>query len=70
MLEKILFLLISLSILVVIGLVGLFWWSIRTGQYEDLEGPAYQILDDDDVKDQEVSASKNTAQHVMKQSQD
>lgn len=32
-----------------IGLYGLFW-SLRSGQYEDLEGAAYRILQDDDVK--------------------
>jgi cbb3-type cytochrome oxidase maturation protein len=34
-----------------LGLVGLvgFMWSLRNGQYEDLEGAALRILDDDDV---------------------
>lgn len=32
-----------------IGLYGLFW-SLRSGQYEDLEGAAYRILQDDDLK--------------------
>ena len=33
-----------------LGLLGLagFIWSVRTGQYEDMQGPAYRILDDDD----------------------
>jgi len=30
----------------VIGLI--FWWSLKSGQMEDLEGPAYRILMDDD----------------------
>jgi cbb3-type cytochrome oxidase maturation protein len=25
-----------------------FLWTIRSGQYEDLDGPAYRILMDDD----------------------
>jgi cbb3-type cytochrome oxidase maturation protein len=45
----ILFLLIPLSV-VMVALVGLvFWWSVRSGQYDDLEGPAHRIFDDDDV---------------------
>jgi cbb3-type cytochrome oxidase maturation protein len=34
-----------------LGLVGLaaFMWSLRSGQYEDLEGAALRILDDDDI---------------------
>ena len=45
----ILFLLIPLSVVLVV-LVGLaFWWSVRSGQYDDLEGPAQRIIDDDHV---------------------
>lgn len=34
---------------VLMGLVGLFafFWSLRSGQYEDLEGAAHRILIDD-----------------------
>ncbi len=28
--------------------VVVFFWSARQGQYDDLEGPAHRILDDDD----------------------
>lgn len=33
-----------------LGLVGLiaFFWSVKTGQYDDLEGSANRILDDDE----------------------
>ncbi|HSP25741.1 MAG TPA: cbb3-type cytochrome oxidase assembly protein CcoS, partial [Saliniramus sp.] len=27
-----------------------FMWSLRSGQYEDLEGAALRILDDDDIE--------------------
>lgn len=30
------------------GLVA-FLWSLRSGQYEDLEGAAYRVLSDDDL---------------------
>ena len=32
-----------------LGLLGLagFMWSLKTGQYEDLEGAAWRILEDD-----------------------
>ena len=34
-----------------LGLAGLaaFLWSLRSGQYEDLEGAAHRVLDDDGV---------------------
>jgi cbb3-type cytochrome oxidase maturation protein len=37
---------------IALGLVGLYglFWSLRSGQYEDLEGAAYRILQDDDIE--------------------
>ncbi|MGP0059387.1 MAG: cbb3-type cytochrome oxidase assembly protein CcoS [Beijerinckiaceae bacterium] len=34
-----------------LGLVGLlaFLWSLRSGQYDDLDGAAVRILSDDDI---------------------
>ncbi len=33
-----------------LGLLGLsgFLWSLKSGQFEDLDGAAYRILDDDE----------------------
>ncbi|MDX9697978.1 MAG: cbb3-type cytochrome oxidase assembly protein CcoS [Rhodocyclaceae bacterium] len=36
---------ISVFLVFIIGLI--FWWSVRSGQYDDLEGPAYRLLMDD-----------------------
>jgi cbb3-type cytochrome oxidase maturation protein len=35
-----------------LGLLGLYalFWSLKSGQYEDLEGAAYRILQDDDIE--------------------
>ena len=45
-----LLLLIPLALL--LGLLGLlaFLWALRSGQFDDLEGPGYRILDDDDTQ--------------------
>ena len=45
---EILLLLIPLSVVLVFLIGAGFWWSVRTGQFDDLEGPAHRILDDDD----------------------
>ena len=39
-----------IPIALVMGLLGLagFIWSVRSGQYEDMQGPAYRVLEDDD----------------------
>ena len=35
-----------------LGLTGLaaFLWSLRSGQYDDVEGAALRILEDDDIQ--------------------
>lgn len=43
-----LYLLIPVSV-VLVFLIGIaFWWSLRNGQFDDMEGPAYRLLMDDD----------------------
>ena len=42
-----LYLLIPVSVILVFIIGVLFWWSLRSGQYDDLEGPAYRLLMDD-----------------------
>ena len=44
----ILYLLIPLSLVLVFVIAALFGWSLKSGQYEDLEGPGHRILMDDD----------------------
>jgi cbb3-type cytochrome oxidase maturation protein len=41
------YLLIPISIVLVFIIGIIFWWSVRSGQYDDLEGPAYRLLMDD-----------------------
>jgi len=45
---EILYLLIPLSVVLVFLIGGVFWWSVRNGQFDDLEGPGHRILMDDD----------------------
>ena len=44
----ILYLLIPLSVALVLVIGAVFWWAVKSGQFEDLEGPAHRILMDDD----------------------
>ncbi|WP_188687674.1 cbb3-type cytochrome oxidase assembly protein CcoS [Silvimonas amylolytica] len=52
-----LYLLIPLSVLLVFLIGALFWWSMHSGQFDDLEGPAHRILQDDDSAN--TSSSQN-----------
>lgn len=45
---EILYLLIPVSLVLVGVIVWIFLWAVRSGQFDDMEGPAHQILMDDD----------------------
>lgn len=42
-----LYILIPLSVVLVFVIGVVFWWSLRSGQYDDMQGPAYRVLMDD-----------------------
>jgi cbb3-type cytochrome oxidase maturation protein len=44
----VLYLLIPLSVVLVFAIGAVFWWAVRNGQFEDLEGPAQRIVMDED----------------------
>ncbi len=39
---------IPISLLLVALAVGIFFWAVNSGQYEDLDSPAYMALMDDE----------------------
>ncbi|MBS1189661.1 MAG: Cytochrome oxidase maturation protein cbb3-type [Rhodocyclaceae bacterium] len=45
---EIMYLLVPVSVLLVFGIAAAFWWSVKSGQFDDLEGPGFRILMDDD----------------------
>jgi cbb3-type cytochrome oxidase maturation protein len=45
---EIIYLLIPLSVILVGLIIWIFLWAIRSGQFDDLEGPAHSIIMDDD----------------------
>jgi len=45
---EILFLLVPLAMIIVALMVAIFFWAVRSGQFDDLEGPAHRIIMDDD----------------------
>jgi len=44
----ILYLLIPMSLVLVALIALIFLWAVKSGQFEDMEGPAHRILMDDD----------------------
>lgn len=51
----VIFWLIPAMILLGLGGLLLFFWAVRSGQYDDMEGPAHRILDDDDMPEEDAS---------------
>jgi len=45
---NIIYLLLIIAVVFVIIVAVLFFWAVRNGQFDDLEGPAYRILKDRD----------------------
>jgi len=45
---KSLLILIILSLLVGTGVWLFFVWAVKKGEFDDIEGPKYRMLDDDD----------------------
>lgn len=56
-----LYLLIPMSLVVIGFIVAVLYWSVKNGQFEDLEGPSHAILMDDDTpKSNSVSDKADT----------
>lgn len=62
---EIMYLLVPLSVVLVFLIGVVFWMSVRGGQFDDLEGPAYRILMDNDTPDPapEGSAEPGSESH-------
>jgi cbb3-type cytochrome oxidase maturation protein len=45
---EVIYLLIPLSLILLCLIVWLFFWAVRSGQFDDMQGPAYKILLDED----------------------
>lgn len=51
--------LIFLSIILGIGAWLFFVWSVKSGQYDDPEGPKYRMLEDEDDRDDKKVQNRN-----------
>ncbi len=61
---EILFILIPIAIILLGFAIWAFFWSVNTGQYDDLESPAHSILFDDDdelIPDEAKQAKANSS---------
>jgi cbb3-type cytochrome oxidase maturation protein len=56
-------LLVLVPVALALGFAGLvaFVWSLRAGQYDDLDGAASRVLFDDDISDRAPDTSDRTS---------
>lgn len=55
---EILFLLIPLAIIIAFVIAAFFFWSVKSGQFDDMQGPAHSILMDDDSQIQQDESAQ------------
>ena len=59
---EIIYLLIPISLILLGVIVWILLWAVRSGQYDDLEGPAHQILmDEDRIVDRQKNSRRGGA---------
>ena len=55
----IIFVLLTISILLALFFLTSFLWASKTGQYEDIEGPAFRLL----FEDEDISEANNSTKN-------
>ncbi|MDR0528343.1 MAG: cbb3-type cytochrome oxidase assembly protein CcoS [Zoogloeaceae bacterium] len=55
-----LYLLIPFSVVLVFAIALIFWRALKGGQFDDLEGPGFRILMDDDIPKAPPDPPQNT----------
>lgn len=58
---EILFLLVPVSFIFIVIALKIFFWAVRDGQFDDLDGAAHSILFDDDSPDNKESQNQALA---------
>lgn len=63
---SIIYVLIPIAILLVCIAIAVFFWAVKSDQFEDLERQGHSILFDDDIKKPAQSVSKNKQECTKK----
>ena len=59
---EVIYILLPVALVIVIIIIGIFYWAVKSDQFEDLEGPAHRIImDDDDHVKKKSGASDQTS---------
>ncbi|MEQ3658410.1 MAG: cbb3-type cytochrome oxidase assembly protein CcoS [Glaciecola sp.] len=58
---SIIYVLIPLAIIIVGIAIGVFFWAVKSNQFEDLDRQGYSILFDDDIKSESAQKTNDPA---------
>lgn len=53
----IIYLLLPVALIILVIIIAVFFWAVKSDQFDDLEGPAHRILMDDDDAENKTSAT-------------
>jgi cbb3-type cytochrome oxidase maturation protein len=56
---EIIYFLIPMALVLVAGIVAGLFWAVKSGQFDDMEGPAHQILMDEEVYPEKTKQENN-----------
>lgn len=59
---SIIFVLIPIAIIIVAIAIAMFFWAVKSNQFDDLERQGYSILFDDDIKKPDKDQSDNLSE--------
>ena len=63
---SIIYVLIPLAVIIVAIAIGVFFWAVKSNQFDDLERQGYSILFDDDIQQDQTNVGPK---HPNKDSQ-
>ena len=53
---EIIYFLIPMALVLVAGIVAGLFWAVKSGQFDDMEGPAHQIIMDEEIYPEEIKS--------------
>lgn len=57
---EVVFILVPVSLIILAVAIAIFFWAVKNDQFEDMEGPAHQILFDDKAQKSAAAESKKS----------
>ena len=66
----IIYVLVPLSLVLLSIAIGIFFWAVRSGQFDDMDSPAHKILFDDDEPEAPSAKQPHTPEAKNSQTQD